>query len=177
MSITNQRLAAPTVGAGFLVIACALCPTATAQPPGFPDLSGYADVTQDFTSSNGREKVVTFAPADGVQCGFGMPAELAPGRQAVNCYGTLPGLQNIPIGGSANGDCDLGTVRTGPSSILHYRGRCSGPTGAKVLQLGQKVSYGYITCGVAPGGITACLDTTDGQDHGFVLDPAGSWTF
>ncbi len=147
---------------------------AAATPAGFPDLSGYTDVTQDFASSNGRGE--TFAPSDGVECGLGMPP-LPSQSLGASCWGTLPGLQNIPLDSNTKGDCDLGAIGSNPRGISHYRGPCPAPTGAKVLQPGQKVSYRTITCGVAPGGVTACLDTTDGQEHGFVLDPAGSWTF
>ncbi|MFZ2239161.1 MAG: hypothetical protein WAV90_06400 [Gordonia amarae] len=71
----------------------------------------------------------------------------------------------------------MGTAQSGSAAILHYKGNCSNQFGGnKVLNPGQKVSYGNITCGVVGGGITACLDSSNGT-HGFVLDPAGSWAF
>jgi len=50
------------------------------------------------------------------------------------------------------------------------------PDRAPLLAPAQKVSLGSTTCGVAPGGVTACIDSTDGG-HGFVLQPTGSWVF
>src|SRR5699024_1408578 len=71
---------------------------ACAQPPGFPDMSGYADVTNDFAHNDGRGTGVRFSTPDGgFSCGFGMPVKVTPDSQLVTCNGQLPGVANLPI--------------------------------------------------------------------------------
>jgi hypothetical protein len=168
------------VACAAVLFVAAVAPIAFAQPPGFPDLSGFADVTSSYRTPGGHGPPgVNFSTADGVNCGFGVPAQVTPDSQFVQCFGTLPGIQNLPItsGSSTQGDCDLGEAQVGESGVIgHYKGRCPAPGGNRILNPGQKVFYGNITCGVAPGGVTACLDTANGE-HGFVLQPSGSWTF
>jgi len=51
------------------------------------------------------------------------------------------------------------------------------PTNDALLSVGQKLiddAHG-ITCVVGVANLTACINTT--TNHGFVLQPSGSWTF
>ncbi|WP_131813441.1 hypothetical protein [Mycobacterium kubicae] len=163
-----------------LLFSATIAPVAAAQPPGFPDLSGFSDVTSSFTTPGGHGNPgVNFSTADGVNCGFGKPPQVTPDSQLVQCFGTLPGVQNLPItNGNTQGACDLGgaQVAGGPGDVWHYKGNCPAPSGNKILNPGQKVYYGNITCGVAPGGVTACQSTANGE-HGFILQPSGSSAF
>lgn len=159
-----------------IVSAAVITPAASAQPPGFPDINNFADVTNTFTQHGGRGTVgVKFATPDGLSCGLGMPSSVTSDNQLVQCNGPLPGID-----GASNGTCDLGYAQappSGPGAVSHSDGNCpSGPPDLPILNPGQKVSYGNIACGVAPGGVTACINTSNGE-HGFVLQPSGSWSF
>ncbi len=156
------------------LVACALAAlnaiglgSAAAEPPEFPDLNGLADVTQDYMGSTPRDaQGFRFAVADGYTCGGNV--------NSVSCLGTLQGLQDFPFG-PMEGACEVGEAKafaTG-SSISRDHRNCQSTQGVKVLNPGQKVSHGSVTCGLLPGDITAC---TTGA-HGFVLQPSGSWTF
>lgn len=162
----------------FAMAACtAVPPVASAQPPGFPDMSGFADVTNDYIVDSGRGSIgVQFSTPDGIDCGFGTPKNVTHDSQLVTCNGVIPGLSNFPHTGT-QGPCDGGVVTVSklPGQILHYGVGCGGG-GNKVLNPGQKVTYGFVTCGVAEGGVTACIDTDSGN-HGFILSPSGSSVF
>lgn len=171
----NTRWAS-TITTAVILAGAAVAPLASAQPPGFPDLSGFTDVTADFAGNQRGETVVGFSPDGLINCGFD--------SQRVTCAGPMPGLQGMPIAnGNTQGNCDEGSATAGVPAggggqIRHnkFNGQCPDESDVKILKPGQKVSYGNITCGVAPGGVTACIDTFSGE-HGFVLQPSGSWSF
>jgi hypothetical protein len=169
------------VACAVILFVAAVAPIASAQPPGFPDLSGFADMTAAFTTHENRGGApgVNFSTPDGLTCGFPTPPNPGPDSQMVSCDGPFPGLASIPVSNASQGACDLGSVNAlagTPSQINHFRGPCPSPPGRQVLNPGQKVSSGNVTCGVAGGNITACINTGEGE-HGFVLQPSGSWTF
>lgn len=148
------------------------CASAQPQAGGAPDMSGFADVTNDFSGPGARNAgtIALFSTPDGLSCGASLDGGLA------HCTGALPGVANLPIGGSTQGSCDLGLAQVtsgGTAFINHYKGNCPAPSGLKVLSPGQKLSGGGITCGVADGGVTACVS----GPHGFVLQPSGSSSF
>lgn len=154
--------------AGFLGIACALCPTASAQPPGFPDLNSLTDVTPDYIGINPRDSHgFNFVTAEG---GFSCGGSTS----GASCSGAFPGLEGIPMG-PAQGPCELGFANAFPTggSITRNRGTCDNGGSFRVLNVGQRVSYGPTTCGVFPGSVTACVS----GEHGFVLQPSGSWAY
>ncbi len=169
-----------TVVAG-LFAALAGVPAANAEPANFPDLSGFAVATDTHQGAfqQTAQQVVKFATPDGLRCSIGALGGLAP---SVRCYGPIPGIADVPlkIDPSAAEPCDFGVARliaANPGAISSFRGEC--PTDladAALLAPGQKVSAGPATCGVVAGGVTACIDKTDGG-HGFVLQPSGSWVF
>ncbi|MDR3664067.1 MAG: hypothetical protein P4L86_27390 [Mycobacterium sp.] len=150
-------------------------------PPNFPDFDGFTVETDAHLVPYQRtaQEVVKFSTPDGLSCGIDALGGVAP---AVRCYGPVPGMTGLPVVADATStsSCDFGVAQlhsANPGVINSHRGVC--PTdlaGAALLAPGQKVSMGPVTCGVAAGGITACLDNTDGG-HGFVLQPSGSWTF
>jgi len=165
--------------------------SAGAQPPsgGVPDMSGFADVTGDFTTHFGRPGTVgvDFVTADGVGCSFGIadPAYGQPGPSpGVSCSGSLPGIATIPLdlGSPLQGACDWGHAQAEsgtPGHVSHYKNPaydkfgCSAAGDTKVLGVGQKVTNGVVTCGVADGDVTVCVTGS----HGFVLKPSGSFGF
>ncbi|MUL44339.1 hypothetical protein FZI85_16555 [Mycobacterium sp. CBMA293] len=169
-----------SVVAGVLT-ALAGAPAATAEPPNFPDLSNFGVETNSHqTTDEGTSRVlVKFSTPDGLSCGMGALGGLAP---SVRCYGPVPGIEDrtLKIDPNAATPCDFGVAvvyTANRGAISSYRGDC--PTdlaGGAPLAPGQKVTLGTATCGVVPGGITACIDKADGG-HGFVLQPAGSWVF
>jgi hypothetical protein len=161
-----------------VVAGAAVAPAASAQPPGFPDINNFADVTSSYMIPGGRgDPGVLFSTPDGLSCGFAAPQSVTADNPPAHCDGFLPGVSGLPVANDQAGDCDIGRATTDPPEIWHHRSSCNPPSaGNKILNPGQKVTYGHITCGVAPGGVTACLDTANGE-HGFVLQPSGSSAF
>ncbi|BAX91883.1 hypothetical protein [Mycobacterium shigaense] len=166
-------------------------PAFAAPPPRFPNLDGFAAVPADgyVTSSapSGTPRIA-FSAGNTLACDFyGGPAPAPQPSQDIKCSGELPGMDDIPFPGASHlrpGDCVVGSVNfKGPGyelSRMSYGG-CGGnpaalPNNGKLLAAGQKVSYLNVTCAVGPDNLIACLDTTSG-DHGFVLQPSGSWAF
>jgi hypothetical protein len=150
-------------------------------PPNFPDLDGFTVDTNTHLVPYQRttQLVVKFTTPDGLSCGIDALDGVG---SSVRCYGAVPGTAGLPVvaDARATAQCDFGVAQlnsASPGVISRLRGNC--PTdlsGATLLAPGQKVSMGTATCVVAAGGVTACIDSTDGG-HGFVLQPAGSWTF
>lgn len=169
------------VCAAAAVLVGAAAPLAQAAPPNFPDFTGFAVVTDTHLAPyrGGSPQTVKFSTPDGVYCGIDTLAGTGP---AARCYGPLPGIQGLAVTTDPNAaaSCDFGVAQLHSANsgvISSFRGDCpSDLAGAKVLAVGQKVVVDAITCGVAMGNITACIDRTDGG-HGFVLQPSGSWTF
>lgn len=163
-------------------IALLLAPAAqAAPPPNFPDFTGFAVVTDTHQGTYHGEslRVVRFATPDGVFCGISALGQVG---NSVRCYGRIPGLQAVAVTTDrySPSPCDFGVAQlhaASPGVLSQVSGDC--PTdlaGSAPLAVGQKVVVGSTTCGIAAGDVTACIDKTDGG-HGFVLTPAGSWTF
>jgi hypothetical protein len=94
------------------------------------------------------------------------------------CHGPLPGL---PV--DTYGSCPLvlqtfeQASRSEPFRFERSDGLCS-PSTDTLLDVGQKltlVANDTTTCVVGANDLVACIDG-DNQ-HGFVLQPSGSWTF
>jgi hypothetical protein len=182
-----------TVGAVALAAASAIAsaPHAAAEPPPrFPDLSRFVAVPADgyATAAQGGAPRISFSVTPTLVCDFyGGPAPAPQPSQDIKCSGDAPGMDDVPFPGggrSKPGDCVVGTVNfKGPGyelSRMTYSG-CDGnppalPSGGKPLAAGAKLTYLNVTCAVDAGNVVACLDTTSG-DHGFVLQPSGSWAF
>ncbi|OBG34427.1 hypothetical protein [Mycobacterium sp. E3198] len=166
-------------------------PAAALPPPGFPDLNRFIAVPVDgyaVTPSQGGGRRISFSVTPTLVCDFyGGPAPAPQPSQDIKCSGDAPGMDDVPFPGGGHpkpGDCVVGAVNfKGPGyelSRMTYGG-CDGnppalPSGGKPLPAGAKLSYLNVTCAVDGGNVVACLDTTSG-DHGFVLDPSGSWAF
>jgi hypothetical protein len=181
------------LGGLTLAVAAALAglTQAAAQPPGFPNLDGFAAVPADgysTTAGPGTAPRISFSGPNTLVCDFyGGPAPAPQPSQDIKCNGDMPGMDDVPFpsgGRSRPGDCVVGSVDfKGPGYQLgrmSYSG-CDGnlPTlrsGGKSLGVGQKLSYLNVTCAVGADNLVACLDTTSG-DHGFVVQRSGSWAF
>jgi hypothetical protein len=92
------------------------------------------------------------------------------------CSGHLPGL---PV--DRYGDCAVilqtyeESTRSEPFRFEESTVGCPPATDA-LLDVGQKLTFATnytTTCVVGQGRLTACIQ----NDHGFVLQPSGSWVF
>ena len=152
------------------VAAVSVC-TAYANPPQFPDLSGYAPVNiADYridTTTPGQPSTDTyFITPDGVICNFTSvqaqcsgnnlpaipPAVSEPARNLnrVNWIGTVTGLKQ--------------TTEGAVPSVLNGQA-------IKTLPPFHSISVFGAVCGVDDKGTTACKDS---KGRGFVLSPQGS---
>jgi hypothetical protein len=156
----------------LLLVAIALCAcsrsaSVKAQPPeGFPDLGTFTVADPAQYTLGGR----SFVSPKQVSCVL----DHGPHKSIV-CSGSLPGLpQNVPGVGcpiahkpdAAAGDAPYMFERTGPD--------CASSRSVP-LGVGQKLSGENGTCAVGENDLVACIDAD--MKHGFVLTPAGSWTF
>ncbi|MCW2659340.1 MAG: hypothetical protein JWP83_492 [Mycobacterium sp.] len=189
-----MRAGRVTMGALTLAAASAIAsaPHAAALPPRFPDLNRFIAVPVDgyaTTPSQGGAPRISFSATPTLVCDFyGGPAPAPQPSQDIKCNGDTPGMDDVPFPGGGGhpkpGDCVVGAVNfKGPGyelSRMTYGGCDGNPpaltSGGKSLGAGQKLSYLNVTCAVGADNFVACLDTTSG-DHGFVLDPSGSWAF
>jgi hypothetical protein len=164
---------------------------AALPPPRFPNLDSFTAIPADgyvTPARPGSSARVNFSATSSLVCDFYGGAAPAPQPSAdIKCTGDMPGMDDVSFPGASHlrpGDCVVGSVSfKGPGyelSRMSYSG-CDGnpaalPNSGKPLGPGQKISYLNVTCAVGPDNLVACLDTTSG-DHGFVLQPSGSWTF
>lgn len=160
------------------VVVCLSCTAAprhaAAQPPGFPDLSGFAPVPVDNYIEVPPKglRYAHFSTPYNMQCWFeaGEPVPVWQ-SQDINCLGDMPDA-NPCVVGKATG------ASSGPAyAINRTDDKCGAPyTHGTLLNAGQKVNYRDATCAVGADHLVACLDTSSGQ-HGFVLKPSGSVAF
>ncbi|CPS09521.1 Uncharacterised protein [Mycobacteroides abscessus subsp. bolletii] len=180
MTQTRRARIAQVMCAAALITACQHTTTAAAEPPGFPDLNTYAQVSVDsyVQAASRGASAIGFSTAEGVSCSMSHPPHPGGQNQLISCWGPLPGLQDIHAIGS--GPCDTGLVsKYGDNTygISHKKEECKKyPPSSKLLNPGQKISYGDQTCGVGDSGSVACIDRSVGE-NGFVLQPSGSFSF
>jgi hypothetical protein len=144
---------------------------AHAAPPGFPDLSRFTQgdstpfvrpVAYDQRWTSGY---VFFRTPDRISCAIGASSW---------CTGPIPGLR-----ADQQSTCPSVTQGVGPKEPFAF-GRSDQscvPTSDAILEPGRKLindAYG-VTCAVGDGQLTACVDAW--TNHGFVLQPSGSWVF
>jgi hypothetical protein len=144
-------------------------PAATAQPAGFPDLNRFTETDpghylRPFSyAERWANGYLFFTSPDGVSCAIGGSSW---------CTGDFPGRPDNP--GACYSVQRDGDAATQPFAFGSNDGPCV-PTADKVLGAGQKVTNTAVgaTCVVGEGRLTACTQ----NDHGFVLQPSGSWVF
>ncbi|MCV7275122.1 hypothetical protein [Mycolicibacter arupensis] len=188
MNGSHRRILRLLVGAaaaaGGLFLAAPGSP-AQAQPAGFPNFDDFATVPVDnyiSTGPKGPGRWVNFSTPYNVACQFDAIDPPAGTSQAIICDGDMPGLANAPLGSGAPvpDGCVIGTVRSQGAAGLRLNrepATCGRQfSNGAFLGVGQKLSYGNVTCAVGNDQLVACLDTSLGQ-HGFVLSPSGSTAF
>ncbi|MBS9533645.1 hypothetical protein KIH27_08610 [Mycobacterium sp. M1] len=190
-------LAAVAVGAavtGVWVLTGRGVPEAVG-PPGFPDLAGYRAVdAASYRSSAGGEAEVVFSTRGGVECRLPEDADRLGGAR---CSGLLPGLPETADSGLGWTNCPAvgtdwgssanyfpwyvfharseGYLPRAPGAAYHSNPPCRPSFRSPILEDGQRISAAHITCAVGPGNQLSCIDPV--LNRGFVLTPAGSWTF
>ncbi|BBY24079.1 hypothetical protein [Mycobacterium stomatepiae] len=171
--------AAMTVTVAFSGLACSHANPgiAKATPPNFPDLNAFQSVDPaPYTASARGGGATYFATPDGLQCSVPNPGK--PGDHvSASCDGPLPGLPaNSPVG--SDGCSVVGTPTSLPTDLGPYgfqKGTGCPIITSPLLNVGQKITKGDITCVVGADRLTACVDPI--LNRGFVLQPSGSWTF
>jgi hypothetical protein len=184
----KKRLCAAALAA----VLPAATPVAAADPPQFPDLTGYAAVNdKDYTTFSAYMTAgVQFVAPGGYRCRVAFTHKAASTSMA--CWGKLPGTPHNYVGlghtmdslAATFADVDLGSMekyQTMDADGMH-EGTVS-PDAYRPLPPNSKVTYtdgAPQTCGVNET-MTACVvgespDPNHGG-HGFVLSPQGSWTF
>jgi hypothetical protein len=158
---------------------------AAAQPAGFPNFDDFTAAPADdyiTTGPKGPGRWVNFSTPYNIACQFDATEPPTGTSQAIMCDGDMPGLATAPLssGAPVPGGCVIGTVRSQGAAGLRLN-RESTTCGRQFsngafLGVGQKVSYGNVTCAVGADQLVACQDTSLGH-HGFVLSPSGSTAF
>ncbi|OBG45604.1 hypothetical protein A5669_08475 [Mycolicibacterium fortuitum] len=173
MSATMKtRRTGLTIASAAIVFACGTLPTphANAQPHGFPDLRQFGEVdaaqfSRPFSYPERWANVYSFfRTPDGLNCAIG-PSSW--------CNGAIPGVPRSQSGSCASVHQD----GDGQRFIFSTDYDPCESTQDKLLNPGQKLtdSLTGTTCVVGEHGLTACINAQ--HDHGFVLQPSGSWVF
>ncbi|MEB3071463.1 hypothetical protein [[Mycobacterium] vasticus] len=171
-----------TAVAAFGLVLAAPVGNAGAEPPGFPDLNTFSVAAVDdyfvTTPHVGPDsRTVKFSTPFNMNCSIdAQDPKPANAPTGVRCTGDLPDSGHYQFG-----KCVVGVVSDiglyGAYRVAPRFSNCPPFTAAgKQLDIGQKLTYGNITCAVGADQLTACLDTTSGQ-HGFVLKPSGNEEF
>lgn len=146
--------------------------TAQAAPPGFPDLDAFAPVNagQYALQQPKASPAIKFATPDGLECGISLYGPDDPTIHTYAwCIGPIPGMpDDAPV---VHGPTDK--VMSNGAGFVRGGGGTPGPQ--KVIEVGRKISSANITCVIGADRLTACINRVD--NHGFVLQPSGSWTF
>ncbi|CPT40516.1 Uncharacterised protein [Mycobacteroides abscessus subsp. abscessus] len=191
-SVRNGARGFATLG---LIVALCVSPSpkrAGADPAGFPDLDRFVAVAADdyfVTYIRGR-RLVAFSTPYSLMCDFDAPVDLtAPPTPRLHCAGDLPGMTDGHFASHHSPPaCTAGTADIAPSGgyeFMPYDWKCGDINfrlddfpywSGQLLDRGEKLSYGNITCAVGDDNLVACLDRSGG-DHGFVIRPSGSRAF
>ncbi len=145
--------------------------TASAAPAGFPNVAGFTQVDPaPFARPLTREQrwevgYLFFRTPDGMNCAIGPTSW---------CSGAIPGLPALEQ--SACPSVHQGASPAEPFAFGQSDQACF-RTNDALLNIGQKLTDDAheVTCVVGIDNLTACINTA--TNHGFVLQPSGSWTF
>jgi len=152
--------------------ATALTPVACAQPQSFPDLSSFTEIDHNspIIAAGRIRNIARFATPDGLRC------TASNGTQECRSYGLgiIPAFPSTAVHLTTSTACPSERVASSDASAsFSYTQDCDATTSLPVLNTGQKITIGKATCVVGENRLTACTNGT----HGFVVQPAGSWTF
>lgn len=169
------------MAAASVAMICAI-PTAAAVPEAFPDLDSHPVVDSSIYEVVGAHPSMSgwmFSTPSGLRCQNSLIAELG-----VFCIGPIPGA---PQGTDS---VSVSLTRAGTLARTDNAGTDAGSY--PLLPTGSKFAAGNgVECAVVSDEVLACLaakpdswgaDTPDPPDrqygeHGFVVQPAGSWVF
>jgi hypothetical protein len=133
---------------------------AAADPPPPPDINAYPSAKpSEYSVMDGAS--YAFTVPDGITCVMDKQAG------AYGCSGPIPAAP-----GGAN--MVTGTVKGSPGFASAGRPLYDGLEGVKPLAPNTRLSFRTVSCGT-DGVTTSCVNAAD--QSGFVLSPAGSFTF
>lgn len=164
-----KRCVVAAIAASLTVLSVAL---ASAEPPKFPDFSGYtpvdiADFRIDTTTPGVPANTVIFLTPDGISCDFTTQQAQCTG----NNFPSVPPVKTDPSKG-LNGANWIGTLtRLQTTSDPLTSGDTLRNQLIKTLPPFHSITFNGAICGVDDKGTTACKDA---QGRGFVLSP--SWS-
>ncbi|WP_139361292.1 MULTISPECIES: hypothetical protein [unclassified Mycobacterium] len=163
-----RRLA--TVFAIPAAFVLAMADVAHAEPPGFPDVSGFVSdspLQYPLPLSRSTDKAVRFSTPFGYTCSMN--------GWHVGCFGKqLPGYSYAgTLPASSCGQMisnDAAPAR--PAYFQPAPTYCQAPD-SSILPSGHKIEYNGLTCAVGPD-FTACSDNSQPEQRGFVLRQDGN---
>lgn len=144
-------------------------PRAQAEPAGFPDLTAFTEAPANMHFSRPDKWASGYAffrTPDGLNCMSG---------SIVRCSGALPGLSTAEYGDCAEVFQTYDAASRGEPFTFGRTSDCDDAPD-ELLDVGQKLTFttnSTTTCVVGRDRLTACIR----GDHGFVLQPSGSWVF
>ncbi|TDZ79564.1 hypothetical protein DE4585_03310 [Mycobacteroides salmoniphilum] len=157
--------------------------TASAEPPGFPDLNNFTAVNaQDYVQAGRGGDYARFSPPSRqYSCSF-LTKGVANPAPLLSCSGNIPGVpDNVPTVGP-EAPCPMAikqvNKRTGNYAFNIASTQCGDieKYSSRVIPVGEKITFGAVTCAVTDDDSVACVDATNGN-NGFLLSPVGSSTF
>lgn len=155
-------------------------------PPGFPDLSGFTEVDPKPYVQVWKAVAGIHFTTPTLTCSwpYSDDSPLPLLHVGVTCVGAIPGMPETAATLPKPRDCDWismagsGGPRTDHGlrayTFIRGTGACPAPPDDFRLAPGSTLSASSITCAVTQDGV-ACVDPV--LNHGFVLSPAGSWSF
>ncbi len=151
-----------------IVLAGATAPTVYAAPPGFPDLDAFSAVDPAPYVEHGLKVSRIGFTTPTMTCTW----DYLQDRNAhvvAGCRGTIVGIPADARQSEAGSSCDgVG------STFIRGSGHCPSPEDYPRLRPGHKLTAVNTTCAVTDDGV-ACIDPV--VNHGFVVQPSGSWVF
>lgn len=150
-----------------IVLAGATAPSADASPPGFPDLDAFSAVDPAPYVEHGLKASRIGFTTPTMTCSWDyLPDHNA--HAVVGCRGTIVGMPADTPQSEAATSCDgVG------STFARGRGPCRSEDYPR-LAPGHKLTAVNTTCAVTDDGVV-CIDPI--VNHGFVVQPSGSWVF
>ncbi|MUL81542.1 MULTISPECIES: hypothetical protein [unclassified Mycolicibacterium] len=151
-----------------IVLAGATAPIADASPPGFPDLDAFSAVDPAPYVEHGLKASRVGFTTPTMTCSWDYLQDHN-AHVVAGCRGTIVGMpaeaRQSEIGSSCDGVGSTFTRGSGP---------CPPPDEYPRLAPGHKLTAVNTTCAVTDDGV-ACIDPI--VNHGFVVQPSGSWVF
>lgn len=171
------------------IMTCTLAPIGNANadplqiPPNFPNLAEYVDTNPNYAYRNmvghpSADDPLQFNTPGGLGCKLGSVIECAGGSNS------MPGIPSDTYRPDGSNEFYSYTVHTAPPAgffrFEQQHNSAIEPGPYHVLPAGQKLTHPIYdsTCAVTEQGV-ACISgiDSDGQRHGFILQPSGSWVF